>query len=358
VAVQNGSVYVAGSAAGGALNAGSVTSAASGSGLNAFAATLSTGLAPASSDAVAYYGGSGSTIASAMTVEAGQVWLTGQAAGSLPGEAAIGAQDGFVAALNVGAGTVGFAQRFTGQDGQVAPTSIAVSGSGESVLDQLGLPQGGVDAPVSDLITSSTPVKAGDSFKIAVGRAAPVTITIKATDTMDSLAAEIAQKTGFQVAASTSVGVGGATTLQLKSAFPGATVTLSDGPSGADALAGLGLKAGLLAATTTKNGATVLQNSGTPVYGLGLPTSLDLSSAADIHTAQVQLAGAISVVENAYQNLKNAATPAAVLALQKAQASGSAPKYLTNEIANYQSALARLTGGSSSSGSSGLGAVL
>jgi len=357
VAVQNGSVYVAGAAAGGALNAGTVTSAASGSGLNAFAATLSTGLAPASSDAVAYYGGSGSTIASAMTVEGGQVWLTGQATGSLPGEPAIGTHDGFVAALNVSTGAVGYAQRFTGQDGQVAPTSIAVSGTGESVLDQLGLPQGVVDGPVSDLITSSTPVSAGDSFKIAVGGGSPVTITIKATDTMDSLAAEIAQKTGFQVNASTSIGVGGATTLQLKAAA-GSTVTLSDGPSGSDALTGLGLKAGLLAATTTKNGATVLQNSRTPVYGLGLPTSLDLSSAADIHTAQVQLAGAIGVVENAYQNLKNAATPAAVLALQKAQASGSAPKYLTSEIANYQSALTRLTAGNSSSSSSGLGALL
>ena len=57
VSVQNGTVYVAGTAAGGALNAGTVTSAASGSGLNAFAATLSTGLAPSGSDALAYYGG-------------------------------------------------------------------------------------------------------------------------------------------------------------------------------------------------------------------------------------------------------------------------------------------------------------
>src|SRR6185312_4869522 len=69
VGVSNGTVYVAGSAAGGALNAGAVTSAASGSGLNAFAATLAAGLAPSGGDAVAYYGGSGSTVASAMTVE-------------------------------------------------------------------------------------------------------------------------------------------------------------------------------------------------------------------------------------------------------------------------------------------------
>jgi hypothetical protein len=357
LAVQNGTVYVAGSAAGGALNAGTVTSAASGNGLNAFAATLSTGLASAGTDAVAYYGGSGSTIASGMTVEGGQVWLTGQASGSLPGEPSIGAQDGFVAALNVAAGTVGFAQRFTGLDGKVAPTSIAVAGGGESVLDQLGLPQGVVDGPVSDLITSATPVHAGDSFKIAVSGGAPVTITIQADDTMASLAARIAQSTGFQVNASTSFGAHGSTTLKIAPAFPGVNVSLIDGPSGADALAGLGLKAGLVATTTVRNGAPTLQN-GSPVYGLGLPASLDLASAADIHTAQVQLAGAISVVENAYQHLKTAATPAAVLALQKAQASGSAPKYLTDQIANYQSALTRLTAGQSSSTGTGLAALL
>src|SRR5262249_19195056 len=105
VSVQNGTVYVGGTASGGALNAGSVTSAASGSGLNAFAATLSTGLAASSSDAVAYYGGSGSTIASGMTVQGGQVWLTGSVTGALPGEDPIGAHDGFVAALDVGTGS-------------------------------------------------------------------------------------------------------------------------------------------------------------------------------------------------------------------------------------------------------------
>jgi hypothetical protein len=359
VGVQNGTVYVAGTAAGGSLsNAGAVTNAASGSGLNAFAATLSTGLAPSGSDAVAYYGGSGSTVASAMTVEGGQVWLTGSVTGSLPGEAAIGTHDGFVAALDVGTGAVGYAQRFTGQDGQVAPTSIAVAGNGESVLDQLGLPQGEVDAPVSDLVASTTPVKAGDSFKIAVGAGSPITITVSATDTMASLAAKINEATGFQVKATATPAAGGTTTLQIAPASQSTKVTLSDGPSSSDALTELGLKAGVVASTAIKNGATVLKSSGTPIYGLGLPASLDLSSAADIQTARVQLAGAIGVVEDAYQNLKTAATPAAVLALQKAQSSGSTPKYISNEIANYQTALTRLTAGSSSSSTTGVGALL
>ncbi|MEJ0066494.1 MAG: hypothetical protein WDM85_14700 [Caulobacteraceae bacterium] len=162
VVVQNGTVYVGGSTRNTSLNAGAVTSAAPGSGLTAFAATFSTGLAPASSDAIAYYGGaSGDTKATGMTVADGDVYLTGSATGDLPGEPAIGAKDGFVAALNVGAGTVDYAQRFTGLDGQVAPTSIAVAPTGASVLDQLGLPQGVVDGPV---------LESGDSHHRRRGR--------------------------------------------------------------------------------------------------------------------------------------------------------------------------------------------
>jgi hypothetical protein len=358
VAVQNGTVYVAGTTGNSSLDAGTVTSAAGSGAMNTFAATLSTGLAPASTDAIAYYGGSGDTVATAMTVANGDVYLTGTATGDLPGEPAIGAQDGFVAALNVGAGTVDYAQRFTGEDGQVAPTSIAVNPTGESVLAQLGLPQGVVDGPVSDLITSTTPVQAGDSFGISVNGEAPVTITVQDTDTMTSLASEISQATGFAVNASTSFGADASTTLELAPAFPGTTISLVDGPSGSDALAGLGLKPGVVADTTTnKSGVTTVSDTTTPIYGLGLPSSLDLDSTADIKTAQVQLAGAISVVESAYQNLANAATPAAVLALQKAQASGSTPKFLTNEIANYQSALTRLTAGTSSSSTTGIASL-
>jgi hypothetical protein len=109
-----------------------------------------------------------------------------------------------------------------------------------------------------------------------------------------------------------------------------------------------------VADTSEQNGATVLTGSNKPIFSLGLPPTLDLSSAADIKTAQVQMAGAVSVVEAAYQHLKNAATPANVLALQKATTSGATPAYLSSEIANYQSALTRLTAGQNSTSTSGL----
>jgi hypothetical protein len=348
VAVQNGQVLVAGSARGGALNAGTVTSAASGSGLNGFAVTLSPGLAPAASDSVAYYGGSGDVRVTAAAFAGGDVYLTGAVTGSLPNEPAIGAQDGFIAALNPSTGSVDYAQRLTGLDGRVAPTSIAVAPTGGSVLDQLGLPTGVVNGPVSSEITSTTGVKAGDSFQIAVGGAPPATVTVKAGDTFASLATEISQAAGFNVDVAATPGPNGTTALEIKPLFAGTTVRLIDGPTGADALAELGLKPGIVVDTATKNGVTTLAGIGTPVYGLGLPVNLDLSSAADIKTARVHLAGAIAVVEQAYQNLANAATPPAVLALQKLQTSGAKPPAaIANQIANYQSALLRLTAGQS-----------
>ncbi|HTX50612.1 MAG TPA: hypothetical protein VME40_14595 [Caulobacteraceae bacterium] len=346
ISVQNGQVFVAGNARGGGLSAGNVTSASTGSGLNAFTATLSTGLAPSASDSIAYYGGSGDTTASAMTVSDGDVWLTGSVTGSLPGEAPIGAQDGFVAALNPATGSVDYQTRFTAQDGQADPTSIAVAGNGASVLDQLGLPQGNVDGPVSNLITSTTSIKAGDSFQISTNGAPPVTVTIQSTDTFASLATEIVQATGGTTDVSAAPGPGGSTALEIQPATLGDTVKLIDGPTGSDALTELGLTPGLVTDTTDKKGVTTLSASGMPIYGLGLPATLDLSSAADIKAATVALAGAMSVVQQAYQNMSNAATPAAVLAEQKAGGAGaSVPAYLTAQIASYQAALARLTAG-------------
>ena len=247
VSVQNGAVYVAGSARGGSLNAGTVTSAASSRRPQRLRRdALHRPGRPAPSDAVAYYGGSGDTRAPPGSASPnGDVYVTGSVTGDLPGEPAIGATDGFVAAQNVAAGQVDYAQRFTGLDGVVAPTSIAVAPNGESVLDRFGLPQGVVDGPVSNLITSTTSVKAGDSFQIAIGGGQPVTIKIAAGDTMASLATRISQATGFNVNASTSPAAFGKTALEIKPASPNATVTLIDGPAGADALTALGLKPGL-----------------------------------------------------------------------------------------------------------------
>jgi len=171
-------------------------------------------------------------------------------------------------------------------------------------------------------------------------------ITISATDTMKTLATKISRATGYGVHV-TAQTLGGSSTLKIEPIDPSSTVTLISGPKGTDALSELGLKPGILYDTIKQKGSSVPADGRGPVFGLGLDATLSLSSPDAIKHAMAQLTAAKSMVKNAYQALKTAATPANVLALQKSQASGAVPAYLTAQIANYQAALQRLTAGQS-----------
>jgi hypothetical protein len=57
-----------------------------------------------------------------------------------------------------------------------------------------------------------------------------------------------------------------------------------------------------------------------------------------------ELAASIGVVRTAYKDLVAGAQPKGVQTAN-ASANGPVPAYLTNQIANYQAALNRLTGG-------------
>jgi len=165
---------------------------------------------------------------------------------------------------------------------------------------------------------------------------------------MATLARKISQATVSTVSVSTQSRAG-STVLVIKPLDPFATVTLLDGPAGKDALPGLGLKAGILYQTVNKAHTSVPADGKGQVYGLGLSPTLGLGSTSAINDAKSQLIAAISVIKGAYQALQTAATPANVLALQRAKTVGGAvPAYLSSQIANYQAALSRLTAGQTS----------
>ncbi|MDB5444590.1 MAG: hypothetical protein JWP73_2966 [Phenylobacterium sp.] len=90
-------------------------------------------------------------------------------------------------------------------------------------------------------------------------------------------------------------------------------------------------------------------DKGHQTYGLRFTAPLDLTSPTDIKAALDGVGNAITTVRAIYADLKQAATPKSASANQ-----GPVPAYLQNRIADYQSALARLTSGGSdtSSGSS------
>ena len=343
LALNGGQVVIAGSTQNAALNAGNVTRAHAG-GVDAFAAQISSSLAATPTDAIAYYGGAGDDEAAGMAVSNGQVWITGKAGGALPNLASMGEADGFLARLNVAAGTIDWAQQFTGKDGHASPGSIAVAQQGASVLDRLGLPTGELAFAGSAKLTAVSALRAGDQFNITANGGRPRAITIAVDETLESLMLKIRRATGFQVKVDTAV-TEGVRRLQIKPLNDRSVIELSPAAQGQDALSILGLKEGVIRASKLEDGKTVSADGQANFYGLGLHSGINLSSPEQIRHAISELTQAQGVIRRIYSDLRDAATPKSVLAQREAANSGPAPAYMTNRIANYQAALNRLTGG-------------
>jgi hypothetical protein len=354
LALNGSQVVVAGTTSNPALSAGTVTSAATGGGSNAFVAQVSTGLTPSSGDAIAYLGNAGRTTATSLSVSGGQVWVGGTTTASLNGQTMLGTLDGYIAQVDVSTGQVVSSNQFTGKDGMADPTVIAASSTGASVLDRLGLPTTTLGAPASQELTSISSLRAGDQFTVATGSGLPVTITVGPTDTLATLAQTIQRATGNEATATVTKNASGQQTLTVAPAFSSASVIFGPGPNGQNALPLLGLPEGMLNDTITNNGVTKPADGGSKIYGLGLSGTLNLSSASQITQAQAGIDAAMGIVREAYQDMVTAETPTlpgqtAASAASSSQ-TGTVPAYLTSEIANLQAGLARLTGGSTSTG--------
>jgi hypothetical protein len=343
LALDGGEVVIAGSTSNGALSAGTITRAKAG-GVDAFAVRLSATLAPGAGDKIAYYGGAGDDRATSLAVSAGKVWIGGSAGTDLPNQAPVGTKDGFLAGLDVAAGTISWSRRFTGKDGQAAPSAIAVAPSGSSVLDRMGLPQGTLDLSDSQKITAASALRAGDQFTLKVNDGRAVSVTIDNADTLDTLAQKIRRAAGFQAKVSLTT-VDGMRSLKIEPLNARMTLEIGMGATNKDALKSLGISEGVIRSTTINDdGKTVPADGKSMLYGLGLASDLNLSNTAQINHVLAEVAAAMGVVRTAYKDLVAAAQPKG-LAQAAAKANGPVPAYLTDQIANYQAALNRLTGG-------------
>jgi hypothetical protein len=339
---SDGSVIVAGSTHNGALNGGTITQAYSG-GEEAFVASLSADLQPGT---LTYLGGSGDQTASAVTVSNGQVYVAGQVStATVPGLGETSAWNGYVAAVDPTTGQTTWTQQYSGAEHEVAPASIAVAQTGASVLDQLGLP-GVIDTTPSQELVTDTSLRPGDQFFIQSGTGRPAAVTIAANDTYQTLSQKIARASNYELKVTVVPGTSG-NTLKLAPAFGDTQVSILPGPSGRDALAALGLSQGTLTNAASKESSpSSSSTSGPPTrhnslkngYSLNLSSLTSLSSPAKATAAGAALSLAISAVKSIYTDMTTAP------AVGAGSSSGKVPTYLTNEIANYQAALARLTG--------------
>jgi hypothetical protein len=343
LAIDGGQVVLAGSTTNAALSAGQVTRGHAG-GMDAFALTMSASLTPGAGDKLAYYGGSGEDRATSLAVTAGKVWLGGIAGTDLPDQDPVGKQDGFLASLNVGAGTVDWSRRFSGKDGFAGPTAIAVDPGGASVLDRLGLPSGTLDLSDSQRVTAQSSVRAGDQFTMRSGEGAWKTVTFEEKDTLDTLAQKIRRASGYQ-AKVTITTVNGMRQLQIAPLNDRMVLEIGPGKGDKNALEMLGIPEGVLRNTKMVDGKNLPTDGKAKLYGLGLPSNLNLSSPEQIKHTLAEIASAMGVLRTAYKDMSATNSEPTLEERIRAQGGSQPPAYLTNQIANYQAALNRLTGG-------------
>lgn len=323
---------------------GGVAGGAHSGGTDAFVLSLDTTLSAGGGDRLTFLGGEGDDTVADVKLHQGQVWITGQhdrplgARGDAP-------RDAYLARIDAVTGEVGLNRTWKGQDGQATPATLSVAAGGASVLDRLGLPQGAIDQSASKRLIDGTSLRVGDQFTITVDGGRPRTVTIDARDTLQSLARKIEQAsqmrlrvtvasegghvTGVEADGETRATAGGWQRLSISARDDRGGATVSAGPAGRDALAGLGLSPGHLRPTTGKNDLKT--------FGLDLPAHLKLGSAEAAKATSERLQAAMTAVRAAYRELAPK-TPSTA-------SYGKAPAYQTAQIANYQAALARLTGG-------------
>ena len=345
ISIDNGQLYIGGYTTNGELSVGNVTSAASG-GSDGFVARISLDLTDTADDTMAYYGGTGDDTVTGMAVSNGQVWLVGAAGKDLAGLPTVGTKDGYVAQIDMDTGAATWEQRLTGKDGYATPTSIAVDASGSSALDVFGLPRGAMNFTQSDKIVSATSARPGDTFQIRTRERGPLTtITISANDTLETLADKIRRASGSAAKVSITSD-GNMRKLSITPAFKTSTVEILPGKGDSDVLDALGLAAGVVRNTKTESGRTVSADGKGPVYGLKLNLDMSLADAESRATTADLLKSATAAIRNAYREMADIANGVKVdTSSTKSNTTGTAPAYLTNQIANYQAALDRLTGG-------------
>ncbi len=335
----DGSVLVTGSTHNAALSAGAITNAYSGNG-DAFVASLNANLDPAASESLAYYNTGQPTTSTAITVSGNTAYITGQINGQSTTTPALG----YAAAIDPTTGQVSWSSTFSGNNGSAAPSSIAVSNTGGSVLDLLGLPQGSlaVQNQPSQLLVANTSVQAGDKFYIQTGSGAAQAVTIDADDTYSTLEQKIRVASGYN-ATVTTMTLNGQQQLRIAPANASSSIRIEAGPADQDALSSLGLKEGLISSTatgaapTTLGGVKVTSNIKSH-YSVTVPASLSLATTTDIAATAKSLSTAIADVQSIYSDMTTAKTTTT------GATGGTVPAYLTAQIANYKLALSRLGG--------------
>ncbi len=330
-----------------------------GGGRDAFVTVLSTDL---SSARTTYIATADDDTADSLTIADNAIYVGGRTYGALDGTRR-GRSDGFVARVALADGRIGAISQFGREDDDVTSLQVSLVRGGGGHLSALGLAPGEMGQRESAKIVGQTGIVArpsgdmisalknsvGDTFQIQVGKGKIATIAIDADDTLATLRDKLKKIVGKSAIVSVSSAGGSAATLRI-SVMAGEKITLIAGKTnrdGGDALAKLGFTAGVYASPASSV-EDRLKPGGT--FGLKLDDTLSIDTRDSAARAAEQLAGASSVLKNAYASLFWTEAKAKMADNDGRRAgTGGSSAYDLAKLASYKSALARLTAGSGTS---------
>ncbi|GGZ39477.1 transcriptional regulator [Asticcacaulis endophyticus] len=355
VSVYDGKVYLGGSANQSTTATGANTKLMDGvsaghaytGGQDAFALSVSKDLGDTSADAVSFYGSSESEANAKVTFSDGKAWIAFQTKGAVDGTTKIGEKDAVLARVDVESGDVEWQTRYTGKNGEVNPNAIAISKNSSSVLDKLGLPTGTLQYKDSSSLVANTTARPGDEFYVRDPKTGTKKkIVIEAKDTLETLATKINRAAGYKMDVKVTKVTGKPESiLTITPKFGNAEIEIVRGTEGKDALDSLGLSEGLVtnAASQTSSEASKQSGKDVKMFGLNLDSNLNISDEDTIDAVKKVLEDAMKNVRSAYRYLRYG--DSSEEADKKGKTGGTVPAYLTKQLANYQDALNRLSGG-------------
>ena len=296
IAIDGGSIYVAGSTDNAALTAGGQASivTAHGGGADGFVMKIADAGTTAAASFVTYLGTTGSDSATGVAVAGGAVYVSGSTNGALNGGATTGRVNGYVAKLD-GTGARVWLHQYEGTQGTAAAHGVTVDAQGASVLDKLGLPRGTIRFDEQRLITATSSVRAGDHFYVKVNGGASFKVTVSASDTMRSLTTRI--NTVMLLKGEAELTRSGGDGLRI-SAREGNVIELVRGSNGFDALAGFGLQPGKL--DNRKELPKDAPQKDVNLFSLGLKADAKIDDKVLAKTMALQLSTAMEAIKRAY----------------------------------------------------------
>lgn len=352
----NNDVYIAGVTTSAALDAGgtaSVVGTANG-GFEGFVSAVSlNGQSNLKAESTTYLSTAGTDRINDVVVVDQVVYVAGSTASAFAGETAKSSVDGFVARIDGKTGAIQDTEQFGESLSRSAVGGLAFTTKGNSVLETLGLPTGTIAIDETLDVKTQTTAKTGDFFYLSIDGGTKKKITLQEGDTFDDLARKL------RIAGFGKIDVDVSSTaegdkLTIATVDNGVSIDLLPGTGDRDLLQRIGLEPGKLLPKDEVYGLNKDEDSDPSdpdnlggAFGLGLGGALHIEDKATAKYVLGLLDKAINNVQRAFRSLEYDPLKE-MLKNGNKTAEGTVPPYLQNQLANFQTGLARLQTGSSS----------